>query len=44
MAKRQIAERHAETSATSFWVAIAVLVILGLAVFALLKVVTAALS
>jgi hypothetical protein len=44
MAKRQIAERQAEISPTSFWVGIAVLVVLGLAVFALFKVVTIALS
>ena len=44
MAKRQMVERHAETSPTSFWVGIAVLVVLGFAVFALLKVVTIALS
>jgi hypothetical protein len=44
MAKRPIVEPHAETSPTSFWMGIAVLVVLGLAVFALFKVVTIALA
>lgn len=44
MAKRQMAERQTEASPTSFRIGIAVLVVLGLAVFALFKVVTIALS